>query len=356
MPQQLAWREPANSFTAVASRNGVLFAGNDEQVENLANIKAILFDKTGTLTTGVLHVHETEIEFPWDTTPARAAILWAAIGEIERHSKHPVALLLVEESKRRLARIDESSDVEKLTVEVLNVRLYEGLGICATVRTPIGDRAIAIGSAKFMDSIIPDGSPFIGSRILHESARSVVYVSVDGEAAMSVSYSEAIRSDALSTVQALQAQGIYVALITGDTEASARRVASTLGISPEWCFASCLPTDKVLVLEHIRQRFGHVAMVGDSFNDIPALASSSFSISVSNCSDESSAIDADAHLPRAASASFDLLRIPYLITLARVTLSKIRTNVLWAIIYNILALTLSSGCLQFLHRQLVFTP
>ncbi len=355
-PLQFVQNRPTNHQTAVASRQRVLLAGGEQQLENAAQIKAILFDKTGTLTTGILHVHKAGIEVLWKTSPAQIAILWAAIGTIEQHSKHPVAVLLAEESKRQLSQFDQSCNGWDCIVGTSNLRIYDGLGIRATVHTTIGDLDIAIGSPKLMGTIAPGGSASSGFNTALDSAHGIVFISVDGQAAMSVTYSDAIRSDAQSTVQTLQAQGIQVGLVTGDTKKSARHVAAAVGISPKWTFASCLPTDKVRILNQINTRHGPVAMVGDHFNDIPALASSSFSISVRNCSDVSSTIDADAYLPQAARESFDLLRIPYLLALARMTHSKIQVNVLWAIIYNTMALILSSGCLQFIHSNLVITP
>ncbi|KAI0126985.1 haloacid dehalogenase-like hydrolase-domain-containing protein [Xylariales sp. AK1849] len=341
---------------AAASRHDVLLAGGEQQLEDAAKIKAVLFDKTGTLTTGVLHVHEAEVGILWKTSPARTAMLWAAISKIEQHSKHPVAILLAEESKRQLAQTEKSNDEGDCIVEVQNVRIHQSLGVSATVRTTSRAFDVTIGSSKFMESIMPNDNPLIEFNITLDSAHSAVYVSVDGQAAMSVTYSDVLRSDALVTVQTLRGRGVQVGMVTGDTETSARRVAGAVGISTKWTFAGCLPSDKVRVLDEIHKRFGPVAMVGDHFNDIPALASASFSVSVSNGSDISAPINADAHLPQAVKVSFDLLRIPYLLTLAKMTRSKIQTNVLWAIVYNAMALVLSSGSLQFLHPKLVTTP
>lgn len=348
--------QPTNRFTAIASRKGVLLTGGEQQLEDAANIRTVLFDKTGTLTTGVLHVHEEIVEASWKTSPANLVILWAAIGKIEQHSKHPVAALLAEQSRRQLSQTSKSYDEGYYQVEVLNVRIYESLGIGATAHTTIGDLDIVIGSQKLMQNITTDDSPLIRPNTAPSSAHSSVYVSVNGKVAISVAYSDTIRSDALPTIETLQAQGIQVGLVTGDTEISARRVASAVGIKPELTFANCLPTDKVQIVNQMHERFGPIAMVGDNFNDIPAFTSSSFSISVSNCSEISPTIDTDAHLAQATRASFDLLRIPYLLALARRTHLKIQTNVWWAIIYNVTALILSSGSLQFLNPNLVLTP
>jgi cation transport ATPase len=348
--------QPTNRSTAIASRKGILLTGGEKQLEDAANIRTILFDKTGTLTTGVLRVHKEVVEASWKTSPANLAILWAAIGQIEQHSKHPVAALLAEESRRQRSQTSKSYDEGFYQVEVLNVRIYESLGIGAIVHTTIGDLDVVIGSQKLMRNITTDDSPLFGLNTAPDSAHSSVHVSVNGEVAMSVVYSDAIRLDALSTIETLRAQGIQVGLVTGDTEISARRISSAVGIEPEWTFGNCLPTDKVQIVNQMYERFGPIAMVGDHFNDIPALASSSFSISISSYSEISPKIDTDAYLTQATKASFDLLRIPYLLALTRRTNSKIQTNVWWAIIYNLTALILSSGSLQFLHPSLVLTP
>jgi len=122
-------------------------------------------------------------------------------------------------------------------------------------------------------------------------------------------------------------------------------------------WAGLLPGEKTDVLEQLKAKYGEVAMVGDNLNDIPVLGVASFSIAMVPASSPLGAGSAHALvLPQPESPSSDLHRVAYIFALARETTKRIRQNITWAIMYNLVALTLSTGLLQRFAASLVLTP
>lgn len=250
--------------------------------------------------------------------------------------------------------MDESFDPDIKILEIFN---SPGMGIQGLLQGDDGDFRMAIGNQRFMETI---GVSAKSKLLLSDgllTCPSTVFISVNNDLAGFVQYTDEVKADARTTVASLRSQGLNVGLMTGDTIASARKLAGTVGISPEWVWSGQKPIDKARMLEEVGVRHGPVAMVGDNLNDIPALSSASFSICVSGDSEVSSAVGGDAQLfPPSSSSSSDLMRIPFLLGLAKETLKKIRENLIWAIGYNVIALLLSSGVLTLIHPSLVLTP
>lgn len=215
---------------------------------------------------------------------------------------------------------------------------------------------MAIGNQRFMDSVGVDAekSDMLTDVLL--SSKNAVFIAINSKLTGFATYSDEVKDDAARTINALLSEGFRVGLITGDTCASAQKLANAIGISPELVWSDQKPIDKAHVLEKLSSKYGPVAMVGDNMNDIPAISSASFSICVSHDSEVSSAVAGDAQLFPASSLSADLMRIPLLFRLAKATLKKIRQNLVWAMCYNVIALLLSSGFTSLIHESLVLTP
>jgi Cu2+-exporting ATPase len=170
---------------------------------------------------------------------------------------------------------------------------------------------------------------------LASDGKTVVCVAVDGRAAGLLSLADAPRQTSAEAVVELRAAGVEVVMLTGDNEATARRVAGQLGISS--VVAEVLPGDKASKVAELQGNGRLVAMVGDGVNDAPALARADLGIAIGAGTDV--AIEtADVVLMRS-----DPLDVPTALAIGRGTLRKMRQNLGWAVGYNAIALPIAAG-------------
>ncbi|GAB7356237.1 hypothetical protein MBLNU459_g7054t2 [Dothideomycetes sp. NU459] len=184
---------------------------------------------------------------------------------------------------------------------------------------------------------------------------SFILISIDRKYAGKLTFDDHLRPDAQSVVQILKQQGINVGILTGASQKSADTIAQTLNISHEWVWADLLPHGKVKILEDVKKQYGHVCMVGDNVNDLAALSAASFSIFMSESTGPTAGAGADAIL-LPDPTSQELMRIPWLLQLTRATTQCMWQNIGWAVFYNVSAIALSSGILEFFHPILTLTP
>jgi Cu2+-exporting ATPase len=170
------------------------------------------------------------------------------------------------------------------------------------------------------------------------SGRTAVVVAVDGRAAGVIALADAARDTAAPAVAALHAAGVEVVMLTGDNEATARRIAGQLGI--DTVIAEVQPGDKAAKISELQRAGRRVAMVGDGVNDAPALAQADLGIAIGAGTDV--AIEtADVVLMRS-----DPLDVPVVLRIGRGTLRKMRQNLGWAIGYNAVALPIAAGVFE----------
>jgi len=170
---------------------------------------------------------------------------------------------------------------------------------------------------------------------LAETGRTAVFAAVDGQAAGVIAMADAPRDTAQAAVAALHESGVRVVMLTGDNQATARRIADRLGIDE--VIAEVLPGDKAAKVAGLQQSGRRVAMVGDGVNDAPALAQADVGIAIGAGTDV--AIEtADIVLMRS-----DPLDVPTALRIGRGTLRKMRQNLGWAIGYNTIALPIAAG-------------
>jgi Cu2+-exporting ATPase len=170
---------------------------------------------------------------------------------------------------------------------------------------------------------------------LSRSGRTAVFVALDGHAVAVIGIADAPRPTAATTVTALHDLGIAVVMLTGDNEATARRIADELGI--DTVIAEVLPGDKAAKIGELQANGRRVAMVGDGVNDAPALAQADLGIAIGAGTDV--AIEtADVVLMRS-----DPLDVAIALNIGRGTLHKMRQNLGWAIGYNAIALPIAAG-------------
>ena len=252
---------------ARSARHRVLIKGG-KYLERLARADAFILDKTGTLTEAAPEVAEV-VYFNGFT---REFVLRQAAC-VEEHFPHPVATAVVRKAAQEgLAHAEEHAEVEYVLAHGIASRLQ--------------GKRIVVGSRHFVHEDegvdISAGEPFIGS--FAERGHSVLYVAVGGELAGLIAIHDPLREDAKAFVEALKRSGIgRIVMLTGDNDATARTIATSLGIDE--FRAQALPDGKVEVVKAL-QREGHtVAMVGDGINDSPALSRADVGISMRHGAD-----------------------------------------------------------------------
>jgi len=282
---------------------------NAEALEQAEQIRTLVVDKTGTLTEGRPAVLEVR------TTPGveRDEMLVLA-ASLEQASHHPLARAVVERAR--------AAGLAPALAEA--VTAVGGKGVSGRV----GNQDVLVGSPDFLAE---RGVPLPANVLdpLLAAALTPVGVAAEGKALGALGIADPLRATSKAAVQRLQAMGVRVVMLTGDHPAAAARIAAEAGITD--FRAQVLPGDKAAAVEALRGK-GLVGMVGDGINDAPALAAADVSFAIGAGSDV--AIEAaDLTLVRN-----DLGSVADAISLSRATLGKIRQNLFFAFIYNILGI------------------
>lgn len=311
--------------TGRGAEMGILIR-NSEALEQARRITSVIFDKTGTVTVGEMKLMEV---IPNDGATEDELLRLAAISEI--HSEHPIAKAVVEEAKRRslLDLIDGES----------NFRSFAGKGVEMTLHGRAGEKIIRTGKLAFVcDGQTRNLTNEFEERVLQrmrELTATVLYVSSNSQILGAILVSDYVREDAAETVKRIQGLGLKVYLLTGDSEASAARIAKKVGIDKY--FPNASPDGKLDAIRHVQESGEVVAFVGDGINDAPALAQADLGIAMASGTDI--ALEAaDVTLVRN-----ELRLVPMAISLSKQTLRVIKQNLFWAFFYNVILIPLAAG-------------
>ena len=302
--------------TGLGAMNGILFK-NASALEDATKLDVIVFDKTGTLTMGQPKVVEIV------AAPGRAEeeVLRLA-GALERSSEHPLAVAIMERAGD-LALPDARGFAN-----------LEGKG----ARAEVEGTKVLLGNRRVMDEEgVALGSLGEAADRLKGAGRTVVHVASDGEIVGLIAIADATRPTSAATVAALQERGVKVAMITGDNEGTARRIAGELGI--DIVLADVLPGDKAAKIRALQSEGRRVGMVGDGVNDAPALTQADVGFAIGAGTDVAME-SADVVLMK--SDPYDIVGA---ISLSRATLRKMHQNLWWAVGYNVIAFPLAAGVL-----------
>ena len=291
---------------------------NAAALEQAEKIQILIVDKTGTLTEGKPAV--TDI-VPTGSVTEHA--LMQAASTLEQGSEHPLAKAVMERAEGMNIRPQGVSDFTAIT----------GSGITARID---GDEYI-LGSPKFLrerGALIDDSSV----AALQAEGKTVISVAIASNGTLKVlgnlAIADRLRSTSAKAVARLQSMGIEVMMLTGDNAATAAAIARQVGITTYR--AEVLPQDKAAEVRKMKVNGKFTGMVGDGINDAPALAAADVSFAIGAGSDV--AIEAaDITLMRD-----DLMSVADAISLSRATLGKIRQNLFFAFIYNILGIPLAA--------------
>ncbi len=302
--------------TGLGAQNGILFK-NASALEDATKLNVIIFDKTGTLTMGQPEV--VDLVVAAGTTENQ---LLAAAASVDAGSDHPLAQAIL----RRAADMK----VTKATA----FKNLEGKGAEAKID---GTTAL-LGNKRLMtENKIDLGKLGAKSEELQGAGRTVVHLAVDGKLMGLIAIADAIRPSAVEAVKALRGRGVEVIMLSGDNQATAERIAKSVGI--DRVFADVLPGDKASKVKELQAQGKKVGMVGDGVNDAPALTQADVGFAIGAGTDVAME-SADIVLMK--SDPFDVVGA---IELSHATLRKMHQNLWWAVGYNVVAFPLAAGVL-----------
>ncbi len=319
-PDALALATPTAITVGVGkgAREGVLFK-NATALEGTAGIDTVIFDKTGTLTQG---------------KPALTDVI-ASDGFIEQEllrlaasadqpSQHPLAEALVAGAKQR--------GIEMVQPE--NFDSMPGHG----VEAKIDGRRVLIGNRRLMSREgIEAGQLDVRVQALTSDGKTAMYVAVDHQIAGVVAVADTIRESARQAVRVLHKSGVQTVMLTGDNRRTAEAVARQLQM--DQVIAEVLPEDKAKKVAELQAAGRKVAMVGDGVNDAPALAQADVGIAIG------AGTDVAVETADVVLVKNDPADVSRSIQLARKVRGKIKQNLFWAAIYNIIAIPIAAGAL-----------
>ena len=287
-------------------------------LENASKINAIIMDKTGTLTEGKPKV--TDI-FSYNEFSVEDVLRYEA--NVESGSNHPLAKAILNEAKNKNAM--PSKPVEKF-------ESFAGLGVKAQVNGKI----ILAGKEKLMKDNGVDISKGIETmNKLSEEGKTLSLLAVNRIFAGIIAVADTVKPTAKRAVSELKAMGIDLVMITGDHIKTAEAVGKELGIDKY--YAGVLPQDKASYVKKLQGEGRFTAMVGDGINDAPALAQANIGIAIG------AGTDVAKETGNIILMKSDPLDIVMAIKLSKATVRKMKQNLFWAAIYNVLAIPVAAG-------------
>jgi len=346
-PCALGLATPMALWTAIgrAAQAGVLVRTGDALMQ-LAAARTCCFDKTGTLTTGQTLLAHFEV-----ARGENAMQVLAIAGSLAQCSTHPMA--------QAIARhVAQEPSICLGTAE--RVRQLPGRGIEGQIfwnessprssappqpqQLPPTDPPISqpasrishvayLGSRRWLESLKCELPPDWDCPLAADQLAGEVCVAWDGKIRGRFLVRDRLRPEAESTITLLQKNGLSCVLLTGDKESRASELAAQLGLS--WR-AELLPEEKLAVIRNLA-RSGPVVMVGDGINDAPSLAGADVGVALAN------GTDLARHSADICLLTADLLRLPWLLVLARQTVRTVRWNLFWALGYNLVGMGLAAA-------------
>jgi Cu2+-exporting ATPase len=319
-PDALALATPTAITVGVgqAARGGVLFK-NATALEATAGVTIAVFDKTGTLTAGKPSVTDVVA-----ADGADDGDLLRLAASADQPSQHPLAEAIVAAAREQGHDVRPPQQFDSVP----------GHGVVAAV----DGRRVLIGNARLLDRerVSVDGLSGRAAELAADG-KTAMYVAADGQPLGLIAVADAVRESARTAIAALHRDGVKTVMLTGDQARTAGAVARQVGV--DTVIAEVLPQDKAAKITALQGDGATVAMVGDGVNDAPALAQADVGIAIGAGTDV--AVEtADVVLVRDDPAD-----VAYALTVARAVRTKIKQNLFWAAIYNLLAIPIAAGVL-----------
>jgi Cu2+-exporting ATPase len=302
--------------TGLGAKRGILFK-HAMALEQAASLDTVVLDKTGTLTRG-----EPEVVAVATTGAFDEEELLRLVAAAEGESEHPLAQAIVAAARERDLHVPRAESFEAVP----------GHGAVAMVE----GHHMVFGNRRMLqrEGISLDGLDARVSELAGEG-RTTVVAAVDGHPAAVIAVADAPRETAAEAIAGLKDLGLRPVMLSGDSRATAERIAAELGIDE--VIAEVLPADKAATIAELQSQGRTVAMVGDGVNDAPALAQADVGVAIGAGTDV--AVEtADVVLMRS-----DPVDVATAIAISRGTLRKMRQNLGWAVGYNSLALPIAGG-------------
>ncbi len=325
--------------TGKAAEYGVLFKGA-EAIENASKLQTIVFDKTGTLTKGQPEVTDTVVSGQWSVDSHSGyyplsidhLLRYAAIAE--KNSEHPLGEAIVKGAEARgLALVD---------AEAFNS--IPGHGVEARVE----GKNILLGNRKLMRERQVDFALLVDqAEKLEVDGKTVMFVAVNIQPAGLIAVADTLKESTTEAIRRLHAMGIETTMITGDNRRTAEAIARQVGI--DRVLAEVLPQNKAAEVEKLQALGKKVAMVGDGVNDAPALAKANVGMAIG------SGTDVAKETGDVILIKDDIRDVVVALEVAKATMRKVKQNLFWAFIYNMLGIPLAAGLL-YPFISLIISP
>ena len=302
--------------TGLGARHHILIK-DAATLEGASRLQVVVLDKTGTLTEGKPTV--TDVRPVDNTTPE---ILLQHAAAVSASSTHPLSQAIVRAANERSLQISRTSDAKNVP----------GAGVTAT----FDGKTVLVGNAKMLqDSGIELGPVKTIGEELATNGRSLVYVAAEGKVLGVVGITDRVRPSSASAIAKLKELGVEPILMSGDNKQTAERVAQEVGI--DRVYSQVRPEEKVRYVKELQSQGKIVGMVGDGINDAPALAQSDIGIAIG------SGTDVAVQAAKIVLMRSDPADVPRAIKLSKATVRKMKQNLAWASVYNLLAIPVAAG-------------
>ena len=326
--------------TGKAAEFGVLFKGA-EAIENASKLQTIVFDKTGTLTKGEPSVTDVVAGYEWKLEGSRLSasdleietvLRLAAIAE--KNSEHPLGEAIVRGAEARGLKLSEADSFNSIP----------GHGVEAQVD---GYRVL-LGNRKLMREHQVDFAGLMSrAESLEADGKTVMFLAVSEKPAGLIAVADTLKENTVEAIQRLHKMGIETVMITGDNRRTAEAIARQVGI--DRVLAEVLPQDKAEEVKKLQAQGKKVAMVGDGVNDAPALAKADVGLAIG------SGTDVAKETGDVILIKDDIRDVVVALEVAKATMRKVKQNLFWAFIYNVLGIPLGAG-LFYPFIALIISP
>ncbi|KAI1279358.1 E1-E2 ATPase-domain-containing protein [Xylaria sp. FL0933] len=336
--------------TGVGAENGILVKGG-AALETSTKITQVVLDKTGTITYGKMSVAVAKLQPLWQGNDWRRRLWWTIVGLAETGSEHPIGKAILGAARSELG-LDHEGTIEG---SIGDFKAVVGRGVSATVEPATSAERkryrILIGSVRFLreskvdvpETAVEDSEEInakanASNKSSSSAGTTNIFIAIDGTYAGHLCLADTIKDGAAVAIAALHRMGIKTAIVTGDQRSTALAVASQVGIDADDVFAGVSPDQKQEIVLQLKEKGECVAMVGDGINDSPALATADVGIAMASGTDVAMEA-ADVVLMRPN----QLMDVPAALCLARTIFSRIKLNLAWACVYNLVGLPFAMG-------------
>ncbi|MEM4637676.1 MAG: heavy metal translocating P-type ATPase [Candidatus Woesearchaeota archaeon] len=304
------------------AKEGILIKGADS-LEIAHKTKYVIFDKTGTITNG-----KPEVTDIIPIANISSEQLLKIVASIESASEHPLAEAIINKAKNGKIKL----------LSIKSFKTIPGYGVTASY---LGKKYYFGNQKLILKNKITIGSSIKKEIESLEEQGKTVMILADNKIIGLIAVADTIKSNAYDAVKNLNKIGVEVYMMTGDNLRTAKAIAKQAGIKPENVFAEVLPEKKAQYIAVLKKKAKNkvVMMVGDGINDAPALAEADIGIAMG------SATDVAMETGNIVLMKNDLNDVYKSIKLSRMTMSKIRQNMFWALFYNVLGIPVAAGLL-----------